>query len=65
MKIQKYQNNTIELFDAEQLLNQTTNPTLEPYKVDIVKDNVLANEKYYLQKNYHMTNQMQMMKLNI
>lgn len=31
--------------DAEQLLNQTTNPTLEPYKVDIVKDNVLANEK--------------------
>lgn len=52
--------------DAEQLLNQTTNPTLEPYKIDIVKDNVLANEKYYLaQKNYHMTNQMQMMKLNI
>ena len=31
--------------DAEQLLNQTTNPTLEPYKIDIVKDNVLANEK--------------------
>ncbi len=31
--------------DAEQLLNQTTNPTLEPYKTDIVKDNVLANEK--------------------
>ena len=31
--------------DAEQLLNQTTNPTLEPYKVDIVKDNILANEK--------------------
>ncbi|WP_145115964.1 GA module-containing protein, partial [Staphylococcus argensis] len=30
---------------AEQLLNQTTNPTLAPYKVDIVKDNVLANEK--------------------
>ena len=38
MKIQNINNNTIELFaDAEQLLNQTTNPTLEPYKIDIVR----------------------------
>ena len=46
MKIQNINNNTIELLPTNNYLIRQQ-PTLEPYKIDIVKDNVLANEKYY------------------